>query len=288
MKKPPLFVEKLPIPNREATEAALLRANSSKWVNYGPFVVLFIGTVAILALFSSDPDGHAYLPWLVFLATVGVIALLLFNSFKKLMRVEGLDACYATYQQDPIHQQYEFEIHCYYECLYEMKMLRLELVHLTAAARRNLRYERWIAHITALDPKTSPYKPRHAAYGERLVKHGFFSSYVRYEQTLRLAALYPKWLNLAEVRTFLAMHRQFRRTFHFEPNAEELAKETMAIADIFTRREPLLLKEMEERYANVLALRKQRYVAYLRFQHSYLLLTRSIREQLTTFKWKEC
>lgn len=289
MKKPPLFVEKLPIPNREATEAALLRANSSKWVNYGPFVVLFIGTVAILALFSSDPDGTFYLPWLAFLVTAGIIALLLLKSFKKIIQIEkDLDDCYETYQRDPIHKQYKNEMDNYYECLYELKLLRFEMAHLASSARENLQHRQWMAHINPSNASMFPDDFWDTPHGERLGKYGFYPFYAYYEDTLSLSRFYPKWLSLAEIRMFLAMHRQLRTTFQYQPNAEELAKETLAITHSLSKEEASLLKEMEERHADLLEMRKQRYAAYISFRRKYLKTTKAIAQQLSSFKWKEC
>lgn len=293
MKTPILFVEKLPIPNRKATKTALWRVKDSKWKLYSPIAIFFIGAFATLALIANDPYEHkastAYLPWLVLLATFGVVALLLIKSFKDIIRIEkDLDDCYETYQLDPIHQQYKYEMDDYYECLSELKLVRFEMAHLASSAKENLQHRQWMAHINPAN--ASMFSPDfwNTPHGQRLGKHGFYPFYAHYEDTLRLSELHPKWLSLAEIRTFSAMHRQLRTTFQYQPNAEELAKETLAITHSLNKEEASLLKEMEERHADLLEMRKQRYAAYISFQRKYLKITKAIAKQLSSFKWKEC
>ena len=293
MKTPILFVENLPIPNLEETKTALWRANHPKWTIYIAFAVLFIGMFVILNLISNDPFGHeassAYLPWLVLLATIGIIALLLGKIFKKMMRIEKvLDDCYETYQRDPIHEQYEYEMGDFYECLSDLKLLRFDMAHLNYTAKENLLRRQWMAHINPVKSSMFPDDFWNTPRGERLGKYGFYPFYAYYEDTMSLSRFYPKWLSLAEIRTFLAMHRQFRTTFDYQPNAEELAKEALAISDAFNKEEESLLKEMVERHADLLEMRKQRYAVYISFRRKYLETTKAIAKQLSSFKWKEC
>lgn len=293
MKTSPLFVEKLPIPNREATKTALWQAKNSKWNLYSPLVIFFIGAFATLALIANDPYGHktssAYLPWLVLLTTFGVVALLLIKSFRDIIRIEkDLDDSYEAYQLNPIHQQYRYEMGDYYECLYELKLVRFEMAHLTSSAKENLQYRQWMAHINPANASMFSADFWSTPHGQRLAKHGFYPFYAHYEDTLRLSEFHPEWLSLAEIRTFSAMHQQLRTTFQYQCNAEELAKEVLAITHSLNEEEASLLKEMEERHADLLEMRKQRYAAYLSFQRKYLKTTKAIAEQLSLFKWKEC